>query len=120
MTVKGQNFEVFQGENKQLIIAVTDENGAALPLTGYDITWVMYNMTNGSILLQKSSDNLGEVSVDTPSSGYVTITLDSEDTENIVPKTYGHQCESIDAFAQHSMLTTGQVDILKSHSHPEH
>lgn len=120
MTVKGQNFEVFQGEDKQLIIAVVDENGVALTLAGYDVVWVMYNMTNGSIVIKKSSDILGEIALDTPSAGYITVTLESPDTENVVPKTYGHQLEGIDAFTQHSMFTTGQVDVFKSHSHPEH
>lgn len=120
MTISGQNFEVYQGEDKQLIIFVVDETGTALPLAGYDVIWTMYNSTNGNIIIVKSTDVSGQIELDTPSTGYLTINLGSDDTENVVPKTYGHQCEGIDAFTQHSMFTTGQVNVLKSHTHPQH
>lgn len=117
MTITGQNFEVYQGDNKQVIISATDDEGNVLDLTGYDIVWIAYGLTNFEVVITKSSSVVGEIEVPTPANGEIHINLESTDTENLAPKTYGHQCEIKDAFDRHSTITTGHVSILKSNTH---
>ena len=119
MTVTGQNFDMFQGEDKEIIITARDENGDILPLTGYEIVWVAYNLTSSQIVIIKSSTVPGEIDVPTPASGEIHINLVSSDTENLQPKTYGHQCEVVDAFGANSLITTGHIAVNKSHTHSQ-
>ena len=119
MTVTGQNFDLYQGEDKEIIISATDEDGDILPLTGYTIIWVAYNLTSGQIVLEKSSSVSGEIEVPTPLDGQIHISLTSEDTASLQPKSYGHQCEIVDAFGANSLITAGQLTVIKSHTHSQ-
>lgn len=119
MTITGQNFEVYKGDNKEIIITVTDDNGAILDLTSYSVVWVVYNTTLDSIVIKKSTVASNEITIPSPTSGQVHIALDSIDTESLTPRTYGHQCEIKDVSTNHSTITTGYIKILKSITHPE-
>jgi hypothetical protein len=110
---------MYQGEDKEIIISATDENGDILPLTGYDIIWTAYNLTSGQIVLTKSSAVVGEIEVPVPANGQIQINLVSEDTATLQPKTYGHQCEVVDAFGANSLITAGQLTVIKSHTHSQ-
>ena len=100
-----------QGDNKQLIITIYDENDAILNLTGYDIVWVVYHPTTKSVILSKSSGS--GITVPTPSSGQVVIDLLPADTLSVVPNTYNHECE-ITLSSVVSTTTTGIIKILYS------
>lgn len=119
MTISGQNFEVYQGDTKQIIINATDDDGNVLDLTGYTIVWVAYNLTTGELVITKSTANVGEIEVTTPSTGVIQINLESVDTEILPAKGYGHQCEVEDSFGRHATITTGQMSVLKSHTHSQ-
>lgn len=119
MTVSGQNFEMYQGEDKEVIISATDENGDVLPLTGYEIVWVAYNLTSGQIVLTKSSNIPGEIDVPVPANGQIYINIVSEDTALLTQKAYGHQCEIVDAFGANSLITAGHLTVYKSHTHSQ-
>jgi hypothetical protein len=112
MTVQAQNFELFQGDTKQITITVTDENDAILPLTGYNIVWVIYKQTNKELILSKT---LGDgITVPTPSNGQIIISITPEDTELITPSTYLHECEISTSPTDVSTVTVGIVKILYS------
>lgn len=111
MTISGQNLEVFQGDNKQIIITIYDEDDVILDLTGYDIVWVVYHPTTKALVLSKA---LGDgITVPTPANGQLVIDLEPADTLVVVPNTYNHECE-ITAGSVVSTTTTGIIKILYS------
>lgn len=112
MTYTGQNFEIYQGDTKQIIITVYDEDGAILNLTGYNINWVMYKSTTKELILSKS---LGSgITVPTPSNGQIVIDFLPVDTENVIPNTYLHECEISTSPTDVSTVTTGAVKVFYS------
>lgn len=119
MTITGQNFEVYQGDNKQLIITVYDENGAILPLTGYSAVWVAVQQTSFATVLSKSTESGGGISIPDPDNGQLVVELDKEDTASLSPKLYNHQCEIEDSSGNHSTVTTGYMKVIKSVTHSE-
>lgn len=117
MTISGQNFEMYQGDTKEIHIAVTDEaTGLPLDLSPYvafdGITWVMYRQTSQQTVLTKT---YGEgITVPIPSNGEIIITLLPTDTENINPSTYNHECEIVSSNTNVATVTTGTVKLLFS------
>lgn len=112
MTVTGQNFDIYLGDSKQIIITVYDETGAILPLDGYDITWVLYKLTSKQIVLTKT---LGAgITVPTPANGQILIDIQPADTENLVPNTYLHECEISTSPTDVATVTTGTVKAIYS------
>lgn len=111
MTLSGQNFEMHQGDNKEIIITNYDENDAILDLTGYSIVWVAYHPTTKALILSKS---LGDgITVPTPENGQIVISLLPADTLSVVPNTYNHEVE-ITLSSVVSTTTTGTIKILFS------
>jgi len=116
MTTEGQNFTIYQGDSKEVIISVTNEDGSVTDLAGYaGAVFVAYNQTLDSIVIQKLLAD--GITIPTPSNGQLVITLDSEDTEDLVPKNYGIQCEIEDAFGNHATVMTGYMKVLRSITH---
>ena len=112
MTIKGQNFEIFQGDTKQITISVTDEDGAILPLTGYDAIWVVYKQTSKELIISKVLAS--GISIPTPSNGEIIIDLLPEDTETVIPGTYLHECEISTSPIDVSTVSTGTIKVLYS------
>lgn len=117
MTITGQNFEMYQGDTKEIHIIVTDEEtGLPLDLSPYvandGIVWVLYGQTNKNIILSKS---YGEgITVPVPSTGELIVTLLPTDTENVIPNTYNHECEISSSSTNVATVTTGTLKILYS------
>jgi hypothetical protein len=107
----GQNFEVFQGDTKDIFIDVVDENGAALDLSSYDaIHWVAYKPTTKEEILSKT---LGS-GITVPSLGVIKISLVPADTEILTPLIYAHECEISDGTNVVSTVCTGTMKVIYS------
>ena len=117
MTISGQNFEVYQGDNKEIIITVRDDNENIIDLTGYSVVWCVHNQRVTDIIFQKTTSLGEEITIPNPTSGEIIITLEGLDTHILTPKNYGHQCEIQDQFGNHATVTTGYMKILKSITH---
>lgn len=113
MTATGQNFEMHQGDRKQVEIPVTNELGAALDLGPFtEVVWVVYHPTTKNIVLTKS---LGDgITVPIVSDGVIIIDLLPEDTVDIIPNTYNHECEISDGADVVATVTTGTIKIIFS------
>jgi hypothetical protein len=116
MTLSGQNFEVYQGDNKEIIITVRNEDGSLLNLDGYEIVWCVHNQTLANVVFQKKTSD-GSITVPVPASGEIHILLEQEDTHDLPTKNYGHQCEISDAFENHATIMTGYMRVLRSITH---
>lgn len=113
MTIKGQNLEMYQGDNKTIIITVYNEDGGVATISGYSAVWCAYRQTPFTIAIQKST--LDGITIVDP--GQIHIALEQEDTENLDPTVYGHQCEIEDALGNHSTVTTGYLSLIRSITH---
>lgn len=113
MTAKGQNFELYQGDTRTLVVQVKDENEQVVSLSGYLVHWVMYVPTTGAIVLDKSVGN--GIAITSPTTGEISISLLPSDTENIVPRIYNHELEiSIDPASSVFTVAVGTANILSS------
>lgn len=118
MTISGQNFEIYQGDNKQIIITVKDDNDALLNLDGYSAVWCVHNQSPSNIVFQKSTAT-GGITIPNPANGQLVITLEGNDTATLPPKTYGHQCEILDGLGNHATVTAGYMKVITSITHNE-
>lgn len=111
MSIPGQNFEMFQGDTKDIEITVTDENGALLDLSSYDsINWVVYRPTTKETVLSKNLSN----GITVPSLGIIQISLTPADTELITPMIYSHECEINSGASVTSTVCTGSFKLFYS------
>ncbi len=117
MTATGQNFEMYQGDDKQIIITAKDTSGNIIDLTGYDAVWVVYDQTVENVVLMKSTQPTEGITIPTPANGEIVIELVGDDTSGLLPKLYGHQCEIQDVSGHHSTVTVGFMKVLKSITH---
>lgn len=119
MTIAGQNFEVFQGDNKIIIITVKNQDGTLTDLTGYSAVWCVHTFNpNHEIILQKTTLPGEGITIPNPTSGEIVITLTQADTQTKIPKTYGHQCEVEDGLGNHATVSTGYMNVRESITHP--
>lgn len=117
MAATGQNFELFQGDYKEVTISVVDENGQAVDLTGYNAVWCMYIQNVDDVVIAITKTTSGGITIPSPTSGELVITLEDVDTENLIPRIYSHQCEIEDLLGRHATVTTGYVKLYKSITH---
>ena len=117
MTTHGQNIELYQGDNVNIIITVVDDNNQILNLTGYNVVWCLHEQTTEQVILQKTTSPGEGITVPDPTNGEILIPLLQDDTAEMTPKIYGHQCEIEDSSGNHSTVTTGYLKLFKSITH---
>lgn len=113
MAAKGQNFELFQGDTRQLVITVRDDNDVIVNLTGFSAHWVMYHPTTKVLVFERSTGGAG-ITIPIPTNGQVLIDLVPADTETMIPKKYNHELEVSIGAGNTYTVTVGTVDILYS------
>jgi hypothetical protein len=113
MAAKGQNFEIFQGDTKRLVISVQHPDGSPYNLTGYSVRWVIYFPTTRALLLERATSG-GGITVPVPTNGEILIDLVPTDTENAIPRIYNHECEIQTSSTNVHTVCVGIVTILYS------
>lgn len=109
MAETNQNFSMYQGETKNLVVPITKEDGTALDLTGATITWALrQRMTSTSNLITKSTPSQITVSGNT-----LTVHLIPSDTTSLKGAFY-HECKMTDTQGNVSELFTGLATITVS------
>jgi len=106
-----QDFRMWQGETKLLIIHVEDGQGDPVDITGSSIVWVMqrqtYNTTQPRI---EKSTPIGIDVLDGPA-GIFQVRLDPADTLGLPAGNYLHEAEVTDSGGQVSVVTIGCVRL---------
>lgn len=75
--------ELFRGEAKSLVFTVYDSAGAAQDVTGWTVYFrVRKTFADGAVITKYTSGN--GVTLTTPTSGIITVTLDEDDTTQTV------------------------------------
>jgi hypothetical protein len=103
LTAFNQNFSVYSGVTKSIVVSVTKENNAPLDITGSQITWSFNNVLK---------TNANGITLTNPTQGEFTIHLDSNDTQNMQGRYY-HKAIVTDAIGNVSIVTTGKITVEK-------
>lgn len=104
MTKKNQDFEMFAGNSKDIIITMADSSG----LSGATIKWVLKKSVNGQLITMKTVG--GGISIGLT---FFTVRLNPADTEGLSGRFY-HEAELTDVLGNVSTVTTGHVTIEAS------
>ncbi|MFD0825868.1 hypothetical protein ACT8ZR_09335 [Neobacillus sp. M.A.Huq-85] len=100
-----QNFSMYQGETKNIVVPITKDDGSNVDLTAAVLNWSVrqreYSTT--TVLVKESPDITVEGNT-------LTIHLKPPDTETLLG-TYYHKCEIVDQQANDSVLFTGFVTV---------
>jgi hypothetical protein len=111
MTATGQNFTMYQGDDRVLAVTVLDDSDNVVNITNTDIAWVMYKQTDETVVLQKTTSS--GIQLTTPVSGIFEISLNPVDTENLKGH-YLHEAELRDVEGRITTIMTGHVEIYRS------
>lgn len=106
-----QDFEMFSGDDFDIVVTVRDTAGVAKNLTGTTaVVWNLAKRAGGTALLSKT---LGSgVVLTTPLSGVLTITLAPADTAGLAGPYY-HEVQLVDAAAKKMTVLRGTATLLK-------
>lgn len=108
MTAVNQNFEMYAGDSKNIIVSVMDGGARPLDITGSSVKWILKPTQPASaILITKSTP---EITLDVYTA---TIKLLPEDTENLAGNYY-HEAELTDQIGNVSTIMVGSVKINRS------
>lgn len=109
-----QNFEIRQGDERQLSITVYDSTGALLDLTGASARWVLISSRWGagaSLLLSKTVGVGITIPDQVASKGVCIVELDPSDTSGLEPRGYAHQLRVSQPGGEPELVTDGVVDL---------
>ena len=108
MTTNAQDFEIYQGDTKQITIKVTDENGVAKTLTGSSQLWKAYD--GATVKISKADVDISLVSVDGTNDA-IRFTIDPSDTSSLTAGAYTHEAEVTDSSSNVSTVARGTMTI---------
>lgn len=113
MAKSNQDFEMFAGETKKLVVKVTEGNSTTpMDLAGLiSAKWVMKNSSKSTSTVLVSKDTNNGISVTNAGLGELTIVVDSNDTSNLYGLFY-HYAEVVDSLGNHSTILFGKVSIM--------
>ena len=108
MTEYAQDFEIFQGDTKEITIPITDENNAAKTLTGSSQKWEAFDGTTR--VIQKTDAQITLVSKNGTDDA-IRFTLDPADTAILAAKEYDHEVEIMDSAGNVGTVTRGKMTV---------
>lgn len=108
MSAINQDFRVVSGDNRAIIVVVTDTSGAAVNIAGYTITWALARSRRGPAIITKTSSS--GISITDASAGEFTVSLVPADTRGL-QGLYYHEAQIADALNNITTVTTGEVLI---------
>lgn len=113
MTKKAQNFEMWAGDTKNLVVTITGSDSAGYSLASASVTWILEETPGSGSLIRKHISGSSSGSGITISTSTLTIDLDPSDTVNL-SGTYYHEAEATDISDQVATLFVGTAKIYTS------
>lgn len=105
MTAIKQDFTMYAGDSKEIIVAVVKEDNTPLELTDVNVIWAMQSK---KATVKKDTSN--GITVEGAS---IHIKLEPEDTE-LLSGAFNHQGKIVDVLENVSTVFTGTVLVMKS------
>ena len=106
MAVKGQNFKLWAGNDREIEFSVEGFTN----FIGVEFKWAASRTPNGTPLIEKNSI-AGDITID---DNVVTVSIDKEDTAGLSGGRYYHELWSEDASGNISTLAKGYFRLYKS------
>ena len=110
MTYVGQNFELYAGNYKDIIVPITGSDGGAYNMTGASVTWIMRELDNVASLIRKHGEGSSAASGLSYSTSTLTISLSPNDTI-LYSGTYYHSACGKDSASRVATLFEGTIRI---------
>ena len=114
MTLRDQDFEMWQGENKLVYFTITGDSSAVKDLTdSTSFLWkALRHVGSTSATIAKSTAG-GGITVTGATSGIFCVTISSSDTESINGRFY-HEARFTDSDGKNEVVSTGILIINRS------
>jgi hypothetical protein len=113
LATRGQNFEIYAGDSKNITVTVTNADGSPIDLTGATIKWALKKRVSSPADITKETNTNAGISVANPTTGVFLIPLKPDDTKDLSGVFY-HEAEVTDGVGNVSTVLTGEVTIHKS------
>lgn len=94
MTKVAQDFSWYEGDDRNLVVVITDNDDAVVNLTSFEVSWVMSR--SGTVILTKLSDSTAGIEITDAANGEITIYLDPADNAGL-SGFYDHECVLTDS-----------------------
>ena len=111
MATVAQGIEIYQGEDKSFDFYVKDDNGDPQTLTTAAASWQAWRA--GAQLISKSTSDGISIINGTGTDDVVRLTLAKEDTANVEPGVYYHECR-VSLNGNETLIATGTIAIVES------
>lgn len=111
MALINQDVEMYSGDTKQLLVAVTTPTGTPVDLTG---SIIKYMAVRGTAPVIQKSTTSGNIIITDAVKGKYTVKLDPADTRDLLGK-YPHESEVTDALGNVSTVLKGTLKVLQSY-----
>ena len=106
--------EWFTGKDKLLRFTVVDSTGAAVDITGWAVTYVLVPVGSDANVVPMISKTVGSgITLTTPASGILTVTIADTDTDDTLGGTYYYELRRTDA-SNEDVLAYGTVELRQS------
>ena len=108
-----QDVEMWIGEDISIDVTLVDESGNVINLKDCDLIWkasAPSSLTTETI----EKDTTAGITITSEVGGTVQITIDHEDTLNMIPLGYDHELRLIKATGDESVVLTGTLLLKKS------
>lgn len=110
MTTTGQNFGLYQGDTKDIIVALDMTENPSLDISTCTFDWAVYKQTTKEIVMHKTTAS-GIVADNVLNE--ITISILRDET-NALQGRYLHICKMIDINGYEYTPFTGYVDVYES------
>lgn len=111
MASQGQNFEMWAGDDLDVVAIVKDASGTVVDITGATVEWALRLTVDSPVLLAK--DTAAGITLTNPTQGEFTITLAPADTSALGGRSYYHEAE-VTLGGKITTVLTGWATIHRS------
>lgn len=110
MALTNQDFSLYAGDTRNIVVTVTNSDGTPANLTGATIKWVAAR--GKLVMISKDTIDNGIVITDALNGAY-TIRLNQSDSSDLAGN-LTHESVVTDAFGNITTILTGKMSILPS------
>jgi hypothetical protein len=112
MAAEKQDFKMWKGETKRIIITVTEPDGTPVDLAGASIVWLMQRQVYNETVPRVRKETGDGIEIF--GGGVFHVNLEPADTLEIPKGYYLHEAEVTDQNGNVSVVTVGTVDLAPS------
>ena len=107
------DIEFFAGEDIDITVPIT-MNGTALNVEGATLTWKMYHILTGIVIIKDTAD-VGGITINGDNES-ITLSFEKTDTEDLIPLTYYHEIRIAKSGAENVLIPQGRLTLKLSYT----